>query len=66
MANKSGMGMVMVRNCNHFGWGPAYALTHLEDNDDLVLGNITQVTSCYSSDPPESSPHPHLIARFLT
>jgi LDH2 family malate/lactate/ureidoglycolate dehydrogenase len=42
MADATGMGAVVVRDCNHFGWGPAYALTHLEDNEDLVVGNITQ------------------------
>lgn len=40
MAKGAGMGMVFVRNCNHFGWGPAYALEHL--TDDLLLGNLTQ------------------------
>lgn len=40
MAKLNGMGAVMVRDCNHFGWGPAYALEHL--NEDLVVGNITQ------------------------
>lgn len=29
-----------MRDCNHFGWGPAYALEHLSDN--LIVGNITQ------------------------
>ena len=40
MAKANGMGAVMVRDCNHFGWGPAYALNHL--SEDLVVGNITQ------------------------
>ena len=31
---------MFVRDCNHFGWGPAYALEHL--TDDLVVGNVTQ------------------------
>ena len=40
MAKAHGMGIVFVRDCNHFGWGPAYALEHL--TDDLVVGNVTQ------------------------
>ena len=40
MAEANGMGVVFVRDCNHFGWGPAYALEHL--SEDLVIGNITQ------------------------
>jgi L-2-hydroxycarboxylate dehydrogenase (NAD+) len=30
MAKTGGVGVVMVRDCNHFGWGPAYALQHLQ------------------------------------
>jgi hypothetical protein len=40
-ADAQGMGVVFVRGCNHFGWGPAYALEHLDD--ELLVGNITQV-----------------------
>lgn len=40
MARAAGMGLVLVRNCNHFGWGPAYALEHLDDS--LLIGNTTQ------------------------
>lgn len=40
LAKKAGMGIVCVRDCNHFGWGPAYALEHLTDG--LLVGNITQ------------------------
>ncbi len=40
MARSQGMGIVFVRACNHFGWGPAYALQHL--TDDLLIGNLCQ------------------------
>lgn len=40
MARTQGMGVVLVRACNHFGWGPAYALEHL--TDDLLIGNLCQ------------------------
>ena len=40
MAKTQGMGVVFVRDCNHFGWGPAYALELL--TDDLLIGNACQ------------------------
>lgn len=40
MASSQGMGIVFVKETNHFGWGPAYALELL--NDDLLIGNICQ------------------------
>lgn len=40
MAKSQGMGVVFVRDCNHFGWGPAYALELL--TDDLLIGNACQ------------------------
>ena len=43
LAAEQGLGIVFVRDCNHFGWGPAYALEHLADG--LLVGNITQVTT---------------------
>mmetsp|Transcript_52644 Transcript_52644/g.87456 ORF Transcript_52644/g.87456 Transcript_52644/m.87456 type:complete len:392 (-) Transcript_52644:108-1283(-) len=42
MATSQGMGVVFVRNCNHFGWGPAYALEQVTKNDELLVGNATQ------------------------
>lgn len=40
MARSQGMGIVFVRECNHFGWGPGYALELL--TDDLLIGNACQ------------------------
>lgn len=40
MAKSAGMGFVFVRECNHFGWGPAYPLERL--SDDLLVGNLCQ------------------------
>jgi LDH2 family malate/lactate/ureidoglycolate dehydrogenase len=40
MAVSQGMGVVFVRDCNHFGWGPAYALELL--TDELLIGNACQ------------------------
>jgi LDH2 family malate/lactate/ureidoglycolate dehydrogenase len=40
MAKSQGMGVVFVRDCNHFGWGPAYALELL--TDELLIGNACQ------------------------
>jgi LDH2 family malate/lactate/ureidoglycolate dehydrogenase len=40
MATSQGMGIVFVRECNHFGWGPAYALELL--TDELLIGNACQ------------------------
>lgn len=40
MARTQGTGFVLVRECNHFGWGPVYALEHL--TDDLLVGNACQ------------------------
>jgi len=40
MAKSQGMGIVFVRDCNHFGWGPAYALELL--TDELLIGNACQ------------------------
>lgn len=40
MAKSQGMGVVFVRECNHFGWGPAYALELL--TDELLIGNACQ------------------------
>ena len=37
MARSQGVGFVLVRECNHFGWGPAYALDQM--GDGLLVGN---------------------------
>ena len=44
MARTSGAGLVLVRNANHFGWGPAYAMRHLTAPvaEGLLVGNVTQ------------------------
>ena len=40
MARSQGVGFVLVRECNHFGWGPAYALDQM--GDGLLVGNACQ------------------------
>jgi hypothetical protein len=42
MAVGQGVGLVLVRNCNHFGWGPAYALEQTTQSEGLLVGNLTQ------------------------
>lgn len=40
IAKSQGLGVVFVRNCNHFGWGPAYPLELLDEG--LLVGNACQ------------------------